>query len=135
MFQKRIRRIILILLATVAIPTAGLFAMSFFSRPPTSLAIQEGRLASCPDSPNCVSSQANDPQHAMDAMKYASDRDTAKQTLVKILQSIPNAVVVKETEDYLHAEFTSRICPAPTPCARVRAQPPRRPAPPSPHGS
>ena len=43
-----------------------LFAvLSFTSKPPATLGLREGRLASCPDSPNCVSSLATEAGHAI----------------------------------------------------------------------
>lgn len=74
---------------------------------PQNLGILNGRLASCPRSPNCVSTQAEGGRH-VEPLRYSTSLDEARRKLVEILQSMPGAKVVTEAPEYLHAEFTSR---------------------------
>jgi uncharacterized protein (DUF1499 family) len=77
--------------------------------PPRRLGVQAGALARCPRSPNCVSSQADDPVHAIEPFRELGDRDTAFACLRTVLASEPGARIAEERPGYLHAEFTTRI--------------------------
>ncbi|MCK4705373.1 MAG: DUF1499 domain-containing protein [Gammaproteobacteria bacterium] len=86
--------------------------MSLFScsgQRPTNLGITDNKLAACPSSPNCVSSDASDERHKVLAIKFnalANDAwEITKQTVVKL----PRTQIVSETPDYLHAECTSAV--------------------------
>lgn len=71
--------------------------------------ISLGQFAPCPESPNCVSTQAQDETHAIAPITYSDDRETAKKRLLAIVHSLPRTRVVAEKDDYSHVEFTSRI--------------------------
>lgn len=66
-------------------------------------------LAGCPDTPNCVSSQATDSAHAIAPLRYRANAVDAMQRLRAIVNAMPRARVVSATDDYLHVEFTSAI--------------------------
>lgn len=82
-----------------------LFLAGCAGNPPANL----GQFAPCPESPNCVSTQATDEKHGMKSIPYSGTTDTAKKNLLKIVRSLPRTRVVADKEDYLHVEFTSRI--------------------------
>ena len=73
--------------------------------PPVNL----GQFAPCPDSPNCVSTQAPDDKHAIDPFPYSGTKVEAKKRLLGVIHSLPRTRVVEDKPDYLHVEFTSRI--------------------------
>lgn len=73
------------------------------------LGINNGYLAPCPTSPNCVVSQNGDDKHAIAPLEYHVDRDTARATLLKVLSVVPRTEVVEQTNDYIHALSQSRI--------------------------
>ncbi len=77
--------------------------------PPDNLGVRDGRLAPCPPSPNCVSSQATDDGHRVAPLRYTDSRDAAQARLREIIESSPRARVVTAQPGYLRAEFTSRI--------------------------
>jgi uncharacterized protein (DUF1499 family) len=66
-------------------------------------------LSPCPSSPNCVLSQNADEKHAIEPITYHGDRDTARETLLKVLDVTPRTEVIEETENYIHAIAKSRI--------------------------
>jgi uncharacterized protein (DUF1499 family) len=68
-----------------------------------------GPLAACPKSPNCVSSQAGDPEHAIAPLTYTGSRADAVVRLKKALSGMKRTTIVAEKEDYLHAEAKSLI--------------------------
>ena len=71
--------------------------------------LENGHLSPCPNSPNCVVSQDGDEDHAIEPIAYQSDRATAKETLLKVLSVVPRTEVVEDTDNYVHAESTSRL--------------------------
>ncbi|NEP20416.1 MAG: DUF1499 domain-containing protein [Leptolyngbya sp. SIO4C1] len=75
---------------------------------PDNLGVQQGELAACPSSPNCVSSQAED-DHAIAPLTYSRDHQAAQATLVKILQNQPRTQIIEQRPDYVYAEFASRL--------------------------
>ncbi len=72
-----------------------------------------GRFAPCPDSPNCVSTQApaDDAEHAMAPLPYTGTAAAAKEQLLEIIEEMPRTTIVaNETTaggEYLHVEFRS----------------------------
>ncbi len=68
-----------------------------------------GRLSPCPSSPNCVSSQSSDPKHAVEPLRYSGSRDDARQRMLAVLNSLKRVRIVQSENDYVHAEFRSRL--------------------------
>ena len=66
-------------------------------------------LGSCPSSPNCVSTQAQDEGHAITPFRYRKSRAEAKEALKDVLRSLPRMKHVEEDEIYLHYEATSLL--------------------------
>ncbi|MCX5820029.1 MAG: DUF1499 domain-containing protein [Deltaproteobacteria bacterium] len=71
------------------------------------MGVTVGRLAACPDSPNCVSSQSADRRHAIDPLRYEGTAEKARERLVEAVSGMKRARIVAAEERYLHAEFTS----------------------------
>jgi uncharacterized protein (DUF1499 family) len=101
------------LLALVAIvilvPIVGLYVMSLLAGRPAHLGLKGGKLAPCPESPNCVSSQTDDAEHRSDAIRFTGTAADAKAKLKKAVAALPRAAIVTESADYLHVECTSLI--------------------------
>lgn len=76
---------------------------------PSHLGVRDGRLAPCPDSPNCVCSQAGDARHAIAPLPLHGSPEASRIRLLEILASEPRVRVVEEQERYLRAEFTSLV--------------------------
>ena len=76
---------------------------------PMNLGVHDGRLAACPVSPNCVSSQSTDRDHAVAPFRFSGSPAEAMANLKKVLSDLPRASIVTATETYLHAEFTSAL--------------------------
>lgn len=66
-------------------------------------------LKSCPSSPNCVSTQAQDEGHAIAPFRYRKSRAEAKEALKESIRSLPRMKLVEEEEAYLHYEATSLL--------------------------
>jgi uncharacterized protein (DUF1499 family) len=87
----------------------ALALLSVLSRPPTNLGAQDGRLAPCPASPNCVCSQGGDAGHGIEPLRYDGSGEAALQRLRAVLEAWPRTRVVTATNNYLHAECTSLV--------------------------
>jgi uncharacterized protein (DUF1499 family) len=71
--------------------------------------VTHGKLAPCPDSPNCVSSQSSDSSHFVEPLSYPDSRAKAKTRLLEIIESMPRTQIISSTPLYIHAEVTSLL--------------------------
>jgi uncharacterized protein (DUF1499 family) len=74
---------------------------------PSQIGVAANRLAPCPDSPNCVSSQSEDKRHAIEPFRYEGAAETAMQALIDVIREMKRARIKTAQERYIHAEFTS----------------------------
>ncbi len=81
----------------------------FAGKRPTNIGVQAGKLAPCPNTPNCVSSQSQDAQHKIEPLTYNSTQQQVLANLKTVIQSLPKTKIITETENYLYAEFTSQL--------------------------
>ena len=72
---------------------------------PANLGVINGALAACPDSPNCVSSQASDERHRIEPFATGDDPDAAFARLAEIVRRRPDATVINSTDTYLRVEL------------------------------
>lgn len=75
---------------------------------PSSLGVSNGRLAACPDSPNCVTSDAENDDHRVEPFRV-SDQAAAWTALKDAVADLPRTTIVTAEDTYLHAEAKSRI--------------------------
>lgn len=75
------------------------------SSEPDNLGVDNGRLAPCPKSPNCVSSQADadDDVHYIDPIPFEGSGSAAFTKLQEIVASMPRTEIQSVEELYLHA--------------------------------
>lgn len=66
-------------------------------------------LPPCPDSPNCVSTEAADAAHRMDPIPYTGAPELAVRRLVTIVEGMSGGRVKHQDGRSLHAEFTSLV--------------------------
>lgn len=76
---------------------------------PDDLGLQQGRLAPCPASPNCVSSEASDEVHSIAPLRLAVEPQQAWTELVSLLEGMPRVRIVTRESGYLHAEFETPL--------------------------
>lgn len=71
----------------------------------------ERRLAPCPDSPNCLSSQAEDVDHRVEPLAIRVDADRAWELAVRAVSEAERASIVEHRpgDGYLHATFRSAV--------------------------
>jgi uncharacterized protein (DUF1499 family) len=76
---------------------------------PDDLGLHDGRLAACPESPNCVSSAASDEEHGIAGFAFESSPEDAWDAAVAAVRALPRTEVITHTSDYLHAESTTAL--------------------------
>ncbi|NJN83040.1 MAG: DUF1499 domain-containing protein [Caldilineaceae bacterium] len=71
----------------------------------------ESRLAPCPATPNCVSSQStpDDEEHWIAPLTFAGSLEDARSRILAVVAEMPRHKIVVAEDDYLHIEFRSRI--------------------------
>jgi uncharacterized protein (DUF1499 family) len=83
--------------------------LSCAGRPPDNLGVSGRRLAACPASPNCVSSDAEDGAHRVEPFRLASPPREAWSAARESVKALPRTRIVQERDDYLHAECRSAL--------------------------
>lgn len=83
--------------------------MVFAGKRPNNLGVSNGKLASCPNSPNCVSSQSLDAVHQIAPLTFTSTPEQAITKLKSIIQSLPRTKIISENSEYIYAEFKSAL--------------------------
>jgi uncharacterized protein (DUF1499 family) len=76
---------------------------------PKNPGVTGGRLAPCPKSPNCVSSQSDDTGHYIAPILYDGTLNEARENLIAVIRSMKRSRIVTVEDTYIHAEFTSAI--------------------------
>ncbi|MCP5428429.1 MAG: DUF1499 domain-containing protein [Chromatiaceae bacterium] len=69
----------------------------------------QGRITTCPDTPNCVSSRAAPGRHYIEPIDYDGTLEHARLRLLEIIADFSRARVVREEQAYLHVVFTSLV--------------------------
>lgn len=87
----------------------SLALMSATARRPSALGVTDGRLAHCPDTPNCVSTQTDRADCRMEPMPIVGDPANALSRLRTVLSAMPRTRIVTTDDNYLHAECTSAL--------------------------
>jgi len=75
---------------------------------PDDLGVSAGKLKSCPESPNCVNSQAAG-RSAISPIAYRGDAVAAWRALQDVLAGMDRLQVVEQKDNYLRAEARSRM--------------------------
>ncbi len=71
---------------------------------PDNLGVKDGKLADCPGTPNCVSSQSSKPQEKVEPLPAVSiDR------LRQVIEGMERTKIIEQTDNYLYAEFATKL--------------------------
>src|SRR4051794_34743803 len=100
--MKRMLQVVAVVLVSVVLGGAATLAvLSYLARPPDNLGVKEGRLAACPGTPNCVSTQAapEDAGHRMEPLAFEGSPQEALRRIKVILATWPRVRIVQETDN------------------------------------
>ena len=85
------------------------FGGVFSSTRPGNLGLHDGKLAPCPNKPNCVHSEETDPRHAIASLAFTGNPDEAMQMLHAIVSGMERTQLITREVDYLYVEVTSKL--------------------------
>ena len=92
------------------ISIAGLSLLSFTAARPDNLGVSNGKLAKCPDSPNCVCTQATTESQKMLPITFTGSAADQLEKIKRIVgEKFPRVKLIGESEYYLQYEFKSLI--------------------------
>lgn len=77
---------------------------NFTGKRPSDLGVNNGKLKPCPGTPNCVNSQSDNAQAKIEPLPAV-----AISEIRKVVESMERTTVIEETENYLYAEFKSKL--------------------------
>ncbi|MEE4242468.1 MAG: DUF1499 domain-containing protein [Desulfopila sp.] len=97
-----LRRIVLLSIVSI-------FPAACAGESPELLGATDGRLAECPVSPNCVSSQAENETHHIAPLTFKDSPDTAFTRLRQILDARGDTTIITDLSDYLRVEFRTLL--------------------------
>ncbi len=87
----------------------GLFILArfgvFSGKRPANLGVSSGKLAACPATPNCVSTQASDQEHAIEPLLITGTAKQAHDNLMAIIEGMPRTNIVTNDPGYIYVEF------------------------------
>lgn len=99
-------KVVVVLVLLVVVAFAGLSIWSRIS--PPSLGLADGGLRACPSSPNCVSSQAEQPGKQVPPLAYVGDRQATEAALRQATEGLGLASHTEEG-NYWHHVGTSSV--------------------------
>lgn len=84
--------------------------LSFTAKRPDNIGVQNGILAPIPDSPNAVATQSGIESQKMMPIEFG-ERSAIEmmEQIEQVINSQPRTRIVEQTDNYLHAEFSSLI--------------------------
>lgn len=85
----------------------AVLAMPSWRRP--ELGVVNGQLRRCPSSPNCVCSEGETDEHAIDPLRFNGSPEAAWKHLIAVIEATPNARVISQEQDYLRVEFVTPL--------------------------
>ena len=88
---------------------ASLFMFTGCSGTMPKLGVENGKLKQCPQTPNCVNSQAKDKKHFIEPLFVTATPLEAKNYILKILNELKQSKIVVVEDNYIRAEFVSKI--------------------------
>ena len=93
----------------IMVLSSGFFLFASSNKTPPVTGSSVSRLASCPDSPNCVSSQSSDKKHYVEPLSYKGSLNQTRKDLIAAIVSMKRSTIVTSEDRYLRAEFTSAL--------------------------
>ena len=93
----------------IVILCCGLVSTSCAAEKAANPVLPEAALKACPDSPNCVSSDAQDEQHHIAPLAFSLPVAEAWTLLQAQVTKLPRTVVVADKPSYLHVECRSAV--------------------------
>ena len=107
--RNKFRILINYLIAILVIGIITRIVISQYNSPINHEESDHMALLPCPDSPNCVCSQAVDKIHNVRPYKITPEFLNPIEELATVCKTLPRTRIVFQNENYLHVEFTSAL--------------------------
>jgi len=78
-------------------------------KPIEAAGMEPSGLKDCPGSPNCVFSEAADPEQRVDPFRLKGDSAKIWPAVLRVVAAMPRTAVITHTDHYIQAECKSRI--------------------------
>ena len=82
--------------------------LSRFVKRPANLGVKNGKLAPCPNMPNCVSTESKDPRHQIDPISHQTTSTKAQSILVDVIKAMERTEIIVNEPGYLYVEFRTK---------------------------
>lgn len=79
------------------------------ARPEDTAGIHPSPLLSCPESPNCVSTESSNDRQKIDVFRLKGDFSKNWLEIQRIVAALPRSYIVEADKTYIHATFKSRV--------------------------
>lgn len=73
------------------------------------LGVNNNKLALCPETPNCVSSQTESKAHYIQPIEFMGTQEEAYNRITQIIESEKRTKVIVLEKNYIRSEFTSAL--------------------------
>lgn len=93
----------------VTIVLASLFIFTGCTGKVPELGVENGKLKQCPNTPNCINSQAKDEKQYIEPIFFDDPPGKAKESILRALDELEGSQVVAVEDNYIRAEFSSKI--------------------------
>ena len=77
---------------------------NFTGQRPNNLGVNDGKLAACPGTPNCVNSQSDGGKEKIEPLPGVSIAE-----IKGVVEGMERTTIIEETDNYLYAEFKSKL--------------------------
>lgn len=74
---------------------------------PKNLGVNNGKLSKMPNKPNGVSSQTDEKDKKVEALKFKANLESSKEQIIKTIENYGNAKVIKNENNYIYAVFAT----------------------------
>ncbi len=93
----------------IIIAVAAMLFIGCSGTRPSGLGVEGNQLSPCPGSPNCVSSQSDEPKSFVEPFSYTGEKAKAMEILKQVISGIERTKIVEQTNSYIYAECTSKL--------------------------
>ena len=105
-----VKKYMIRILVGLLVLAVGIRIINRVSSTPSGMGVENGKLAECPSSRNCVSSQVpRQNSHFIEPFRLPRNPQSAIDKLASDIDDIPRSTLVTKTENYLHFEFRSLL--------------------------
>lgn len=89
--------------------TLGMAIMARLVTRPDNLGVENGQLAPCPNTPNCVSTQLAPPEQHMAPIPFSGSAEEAQDRIRAILEEMPRTEIIEDEDGYIAAVVRSQM--------------------------